>query len=230
MSGSLTSIYESVAYALSLHGRAIGRLQEQAATGNRINRGSDSPSDAYRLLGLNSQQRSLQSYRDNVIELIGNLEISSTIISDMAAELASTRTLLTQIVGGIHDSEGQKRIADVLNNTLEQLVSLANTKHASQYLFGGNNTGIPPYAVVREGGRIVQVNYQGAEAARQVSVAPGLDLEAYHVGDTIFRSQQRGDPIFLGEQRRRSRDRHVQRAGQRLADGGARWDELPGLD
>jgi flagellar hook-associated protein 3 FlgL len=198
MSGSLTSIYESVAYALSLHGRAIGRLQEQAATGNRINRGSDSPFDAYRLLGLNSQQRSLQSYRDNVIELIGNLQISSTIISDMAAELASTRTLLTQIVGGIHDSEGQKRIADVLNNTLEQLVSLANTKHANQYLFGGNNTGITPYAVVREGGRIVQVNYQGAEAARQVSVAPGLDIEAYHVGDMIFRSQQRGDPIFLG--------------------------------
>lgn len=198
MSGSLTSVYQSVAYALNLHGRAIGRLQEQAATGNRINRGSDGPSDAYRLLGLNSQERSLQSYSANITELIGNLEISSTIISDMAAQLAASRTLLTQIVGGIHDAEGQKRIADMLNNTLEQLVSLANTKHANQYLFSGNNTGIAPYAVVREGGLIVQVNYQGAEAARQVSVAPGLDIETYHVGDMIFRSQQRGDPIFLG--------------------------------
>ena len=164
MSGSLASIYDSVAYALGLHGKAITLLQEQASTGNRVNRGSDSPSDAYRLLGLNSQERSLQSYKENVSELIGNLEISSTIIADMSSELASTRTLLTQIVGGIHDAEGQKRIADKLNNTLEQLVSLANTKHASQYLFGGNNTGAAPYAVIREGGRIVEVTYTGSDS------------------------------------------------------------------
>ena len=104
MSGSLTSISENVRYALQLHGRAITRLQEQAATGNRVNRGSDSPSDAYRILGLNSQDRSLASYKENVTELIGNLEISSTIITDMASELAGTRTLLTQIVGGVHDA------------------------------------------------------------------------------------------------------------------------------
>ena len=43
MSGSLTSIYDSITYALSLHGKAITQLQEQASTGNRVNRGSDSP-------------------------------------------------------------------------------------------------------------------------------------------------------------------------------------------
>jgi len=198
MSGSLTSIYDSIAYALSLHGTAITRLQEQASTGNRVNRGSDSPSDAYRILGLNSQERSLQSYKENVTELIGNLEISSTIIADMSNELASTRTLLTQIVGGIHDAAGRERIADKLNNSLEQLVSLANTKHANQYLFGGNNTGMAPYAVVREGSRIVEVSYQGSDASRYVSVAPGLDLETYHVGDTVFRTNDREAPVFLG--------------------------------
>ncbi len=199
MSGSLTSISENVRYALQLHSRAMTRLQEQAATGNRVNRGSDSPSDAYRILGLNSQDRSLASYTGNVTELIGNLEISATIVTDMASELADTRTLLTQIVGGVHDVEGQKRIADKLNNTLEQLVSLANTKHANQYLFGGNNTSTAPYHVVREGGRISQVSYQGSDESRSVDVAPGLDIEAYHVGDTIFRSDDRGDPLFLGQ-------------------------------
>ena len=198
MSGSLTSIYENVGYALNLHGRAITLLQEQASTGNRVNRGSDSPSDAYRILGLNSQERSLESYKENVTELIGNLEVSSTIIEDMASELASTRTLLTQIVGGVHDAEGQKRIADALNNTLEQLVSLSNTKHASQYLFGGGNTAISPYAVTRENGRITAVTYQGGQKARRVDVAPGLDIEAYHVGDVVFRTDRREDPVFLG--------------------------------
>lgn len=198
MSGSLSSIYDSIAYALNLHGTAITQLQEQASSGNRVNRGSDSPSDAYRILGLNSQERSLQSYQENVTELIGNLEISSTIIADMSEELASTQTLLTQIVGGIHDAAGRERIADKLNNSLEQLVSLANTKHASQYLFGGNNTGTAPYAIVRQNGKIVDVSYQGSDASRHVDVAPGLDIETYHVGDTVFRASDRETPVFLG--------------------------------
>jgi len=199
MSGSLTSIYDTVSYALYLHGKAITQLQEQASTGNRVNRGSDSPSDAYRILGLNSQENSLGSFQENVTELIGNLEISSTIVADMASELANTRTLLTQVVGGIHDTEGRKRIADKLNDTLEQLVSLANTKNASQYLFGGDNTAAAPYTVVREDGQIIEVAYRGSEEARRVDVAPGLDIEAYSVGDDIFRVDERQDPVFLGE-------------------------------
>jgi len=198
MSGSLSSIYSSISYALSLHGQAITQLQEQSASGNRVNRGSDSPSDAYRILGLNSQEQSLKSYQENVTELIGNLEISSTIISDMSTELASNLTLLTQIVGGVHDSEGQKRIADKLNNSLEQLVSLANTKHAGLYLIGGNDTIAAPYEIQREEGKIVSVTYRGSETSRYVDVAADLRIESYHVGDKVFHTDDRETPVFLG--------------------------------
>jgi flagellar hook-associated protein 3 FlgL len=198
MSGSLTGIYENISYALQLQGRAITQLQEQASTGNRVNRASDDPSDAYRILGLNSQERSLDSYQENVTNLIGNLEMSSTITTSMASQLADVRTLLTQIVGGIHDTNGRARIAEKLNSTLEQLVSLANTKQGNQYLYGGNNTGAAPYAVVREGGRIMQVTYRGSQEARRVDVAPGLDVEACLVGDEVFRANDRSAPVFVG--------------------------------
>jgi flagellar hook-associated protein 3 FlgL len=198
MSGSLTGIYDTISYSLQLHGKAIALLQEQASTGNRVNRGSDSPSEAYRILGLNSQERALDNFQANVTETIGNLEMSATIVSDMATQLADVRTLLTQIVGGIHDANGRQRIADKVDNVLEQLVSLANTKHAGRYLFGGNDTGAAPYAVTRQGGRIVQVTYQGSADARRVDVAPGLDLEANLVGDAIFCAEDREAPVVLG--------------------------------
>ncbi|MEN6576857.1 MAG: flagellar hook-associated protein FlgL [Phycisphaerales bacterium] len=199
MSGSLASIYNNVSYALNLHSKAITVLQEQASTGNRVNRASDSPSEAYRILGLNSQERSLQGYQESVSELVGNLEISSTIIADMSSELSSIQTLLTQIVGGVYDAEGQKRIAEKINSSLEQLVSLANTKHASQYLFGGSDTGTKPYEVVREDGQIVEITYQGSDTSRSVNVASGLSIETYHVGDEVFHSDDREAPLFLGE-------------------------------
>jgi flagellar hook-associated protein 3 FlgL len=190
---------DNVSYALQLHGQAIMQLQEQAATGNRVNRPSDDPSSAYRILGLASQERHIEGFKENVTELIGNLEISSTILSDMASEMADARTLLTQIIGGIYDAEGQKRVAERLNDTLEQVVSLANSKYAKQYLFGGNSTAVAPYVVEREGGRIVGVTYQGSDESRRVDVAAALDIEGNLVGDEVFRSDRQEAPLFLGD-------------------------------
>jgi flagellar hook-associated protein 3 FlgL len=192
-------MYDNVSYALQLHSQAIMQLQEQAATGNRVNRPSDDPSSAYRILGLASQERSIEGFKENVTELIGNLEISSTILSDMASELADARTLLTQIIGGIYDAEGQKRVAERLNDTLEQVVSLANSKHAQRYLFGGNSTAVAPYVVEREGDRIVGVTYQGSDEARRLDVAAALDIEGNLVGDEVFRSDRRETPVFVGD-------------------------------
>ncbi len=198
MSGSLTSIYNNVSYALNLQSVAMTLLQEQASSGNRVNRASDSPSEAYRILGLNSQERSLSDYQGTVSELIGNLEISSTIIADMSSELASVETLLTQIVGGVYDEEGQRRIAEKINSALEQLVSLANTRHASQYLFGGADTSKAPYEIIRDDGQITDVIYQGSDTSRSINVSSGLAIETYQIGDKVFHSNDREIPVFLG--------------------------------
>jgi len=198
MSGSLTSIYNNVSYALNLQSMAMTLLQEQASSGNRVNRASDSPSEAYRILGLNSQERSLSDYQGTVSELIGNLEISSTIIADMSSELASVETLLTQIVGGVYDEEGQRRIAEKIDSALEQLVSLANTRHASQYLFGGADTSKAPYKIIRDDGQIADVVYQGSDTSRSINVSSGLAIETYQIGDKIFHSNDREIPVFLG--------------------------------
>jgi len=75
---------------INLNAEALVKLQEQAASGNYVNRASDSPSDAYRILALNSQERSLANYEEQITNLIGDLEITSTIIEDMAEALAAT--------------------------------------------------------------------------------------------------------------------------------------------
>ena len=80
MSGTLSNIYSNVNFALHLNTDAMTRLQEQAATGSEVNRASDDPSTAYRVLGLNSQVNSLENYSDHLSDAIGTLELSSTII------------------------------------------------------------------------------------------------------------------------------------------------------
>ena len=199
MSGSLNNIYNNVSYALYLHSVEMARLQEQTTTGSRINRPSDDPSAGYRVMILNSQDKSLENHINNLSEIIGTLEFSSTIIEDIASALTETKVRLTQIVGGIYHEEARERVAEGINDLLEQIVSLANSKHMGQYLFGGGNTASAPYLVERTNGRITSVTYQGDSENRDIEVAPGIKSSTVNVGNNIFCSDKRGEPIFLGD-------------------------------
>ena len=199
MSGTLNSIYNNVGFALNLHTDAMAYLQEQVSTGSRINRISDDPSAGYRVLGLNTNVKSLENYINNLSEVISILELSSTIIEDITSNFTETQIRLTQISSGIYDEAARKITAEGINDILEQIVSLANTKHMNQYLFGGTNTGSAPYTVERTDGKITRVTYQGSFENRDIEVAPGMKSSAFYIGDNIFRSNDRSAPVFIGD-------------------------------
>jgi len=199
MSGTLNNIYNNVSFALHLHTNAMAKLQEQASTGSRINRVSDDPTAAYRVLGLNSNEKSLENYINNLSEVASILELSSTILDNITSGLAETQIRLTQITSGIYDEAARKRTAEGIDDILEQIVSLANTQHMDQYLFGGTDTGSAPYTVERTNGKITKVTYQGSLESRDIEVAPGVESSAFYIGDNIFRSNDRSDPIFIGD-------------------------------
>ena len=192
---TLGNIYNNVSFALSLHTEAMARLQEQVATGSRINRASDDPSAAYRVLGLSSQKSLLENYMDGLMEVVTMLDMSYTAIDSMKHALSKVTARLTGISGTV----GAIGIAEEVNNWLESIVSLANTNHMGQYLFGGSNTGSAPYVVERTDGKITSVTYQGSLEDRDVEVAPGVEASAFHVGDNIFRSNNRSAPVFSGD-------------------------------
>jgi len=199
MSGALNNIYNNVSLALHLHTDAMANLQEQVSTGSRINRVSDDPAAAYRVLGLNTNEKSLENYIDNVSEVISILELSSTIIEDITSNFTETQVRTIQIISGIYDETARKRTAEKINDILEQTVSLANTKHMDQYLFGGTDTGSAPYTVERTNGKITRVTYQGSFENRDIEVAPGIESSTFYIGDNIFRSNDRSAPIFIGD-------------------------------
>ncbi|MHC4763447.1 MAG: flagellar hook-associated protein FlgL [Planctomycetota bacterium] len=199
MGGTLNNIYNNTYFALNLHYNAMARLQEQAYTGSRINRASDDPSAAYRVLGLDSQQKLLENYMDNISGAVGILESSSLNIESMASAIADTKASLTQILSETYNENDRIESARQINETLEHMVSLANTKHSGQYLFSGGNTSTAPYVVQRTDGEITSVTYQGSFQQRNIEVAPGVQSNAYHIGEDIFCSDNRNTPVFVGD-------------------------------
>jgi flagellar hook-associated protein 3 FlgL len=198
MSGSLNNIYNNVSFALNLHTESMAVLQEQASTGSRINRVSDDPTAAYRVLGLNTNYKSLENYINNLSEVVSTLELSSTIVEDITSGFTETLIRITQISSGLYDDEARQRTAEGINDILEQTVSLANTSHMNQYLFGGATTGTAPYTVERANGKITKVTYNGSLENRDIEVSPGVEASGFFIGDNIFRSDDRNAPVFSG--------------------------------
>ena len=199
MSGSLNNIYNNVSFALRLHTKEMTQLQEQVSTGSRINRVSDDSIAAYQILGLNTQQSTLGNYIDNLSEVSDTLQLSSTIIQDMVSVISEVRTRIAQISSGVYTDDSRQRTADGIDELLEQIVTLANTKHMGQYIFGGGSTTSQPYQVTRTDGEITSVTYQGSYENRSIEVAPSLKSSALLVGEEVFKSNDRGELIFVGD-------------------------------
>jgi len=199
MSGTLNTIYNNVSYALYVNSEALLRLQEQASTGSLINRASDNPSTAHRILALNSQKTSLDEYTNKLEEVSNILQLSSGVIDSISSTLSEAQTRLTQIVSGVYNDESRKTTAEGINDLLEQIVSLANTKHNREYIFGGGDSTSEPYLAERTDGEITRVTYRGKEENRNIEIAPGVQSSAFHVGSDLFQSDDRKEPIFISD-------------------------------
>jgi flagellar hook-associated protein 3 FlgL len=117
----------------------------------------------------------------------------------MTSALADAKVTMSQIVSGVYDEAERERSAEAIDSTLEQMVCLANTRHLNEYLFGGGDTGSAPYAVTQTNGKITSVTYQGSSENRRIEVAAGVQSSAFYVGDELFRSDSRSEPVFVGE-------------------------------
>lgn len=203
MSGTVSNVYNNIIYALNIHTTSLASLQEQAATGACINRPSDDPSSAYRVLGLNSQEQSLENYIDTIETAINSLEMASDVLSNMSETLSETMADLTQILNGTYgeDEEGQAardRLAQEIEDVLEGMLSSANTQYVDQYLFSGASTSVIPYAIEYENGQIVSVTYQGSLDERSIEVADNIQTDIFYSGNDIFAGNNRGTPEFYG--------------------------------
>ena len=198
MSGSLSSIYNNISFALRQHTMVMAKLQEQVASGSRVNRASDDPTGAYQILGLNSQQKSLDNYIENISSASDILSLSDTIIGSIKSSLSAVRNTVSQVASGTYSEDARQRAAEQVNQMLEQIVLLANTQQSGQYLFGGSKSGDAPYTVERTDGKITSVIYNGASDQRGIEVGPGVQMDILSAGDRIFCSDDRSEPVFSG--------------------------------
>ena len=193
------AIYNNVTFALRSQAAELARLQEQAASGVRVVRASDDPANAYRILQLRGQGRSVASYRGNIDGVVRNLEQAYNVLSKVSANLTQALTSTTQVASSTYTQDSRLIRAAEIDSLLEDTCMWANSQHLGQHLFSGATVKTEPYVAEYAGDRITSVRYQGSPSDLSVPVAPGVENSGVFVGDRVFRSDDHGQAVFVGD-------------------------------
>lgn len=188
-----------------LYARALGdvqrglfrysQLQQQVATGRRVNRPSDDPAAALRILPLKGDLRDLEQLSSNVSLARETLNTSTASLEDASAVMQRVRELTTQAANGTLSNSDRASIGAEVEQLLSQVLGIANSRRGDRYLFGGTANGEAPFALVGAEGH-QRVVYRGNRDSLDIDVAPGVSTALNVPGDAIFLARDRGATTF----------------------------------
>jgi len=168
------------------------RLQNQAATGQRVQLPEDDPRAMRRVLDMQTEARSIDQYGDN----IGRIKESTTAaysamsslkkLNDRAGEIAT-------LADGLKSPQELNIYGQEIDQMIEEGVQTANMTHRGDYLFAGSAVDKPPFTVTRDAnGKITAVNYTGDKTAFTAEISNNVQSEGAPIGANTSGSGPRG--------------------------------------
>lgn len=119
-------------------------LNEQLATGQRISKVSDDSASANRILDMQEEKNRITQFSKNAARAqnINNTTISQLQnlmqISDRVGELAT-------LANGLTGADGLRAYSEEVDELIQHALQGANAKFNGEYIFGGSNSGEPPF-------------------------------------------------------------------------------------
>jgi flagellar hook-associated protein 3 FlgL len=164
----------------------------QLSSGRRVNQPSDDPAAAAAMVNENSYYKSVDQFTANSDTLTNVLNTGSSTLASAVTLLQKALTLGTEGANGTNNTTNLTAIATEVSDIKSQMLSIANTSFAGQYLFAGTATGTAPY--VADATTPTQIDYVGNSQQAKVQIGTGLSVSANLPGNSIF--SQSGADVF----------------------------------
>jgi flagellar hook-associated protein 3 FlgL len=125
----------------------LSDLQEQLATGKRLRRPSDDPVDVANDLRLISRQKELKQHKKNIEDSISYMLITETSMESTNTLMQRVRELAVQASSDTLSANEREYLNKEVEQLFRQQIALVNTKFKGDYVFGGQQTKVPPIVV-----------------------------------------------------------------------------------
>jgi flagellar hook-associated protein 3 FlgL len=173
---------------------ALGRLQEQASSGNRILSPEDDPLGSVAVSNYGTQIAHYDTDLTNISTATDSLNVSVSTLQNVNNILTQARQLAIQGGNPGYDASSLSALGDQVDALYQQLVAAANTQNNGHYIFGGTQTQTTPFVTNAQG----NVSYAGGTAAASVPVGSSQSVNTYYAGSAIFQPPGNGVTVYTG--------------------------------
>ena len=184
---------------LQRHQKDMDNIQNQLATGKKVRVPRDNPVAATNQMLYRSRLSEVEQYIKNVEESSSKLNEVDTALQSTTRIFHRIRVLAVQGANGIYSNfELKEAAATEINQLLEELVNIANTKGSTgRSVFGGHKTGteeqpnpfVPIYMTLtagRQGDAMIGVEYRGNTGQQMREVGKGEYMDINIPGNSVF--------------------------------------------
>jgi flagellar hook-associated protein 3 FlgL len=171
----------------------VSRLQQQIASGKRIQSPADDPAGAVRILDVRQAIDTTTQYQRNINLARGRLAVEDSTLDSTLDVLGRVRELAIQANNDTQSPQTRATLATEVRQRLEDLMALANTTGANgEYLFSGFSTKTQPFAVDGAGNYV----YQGDQGQRFLQVSATRQVADRDTGADVFMKVPTGNGSF----------------------------------
>lgn len=171
----------STATRINAQRMRLSTLQEQLATGRRINRASDDPSGMEMVLSLRTSQAEIEQFERNAQTANQKLVAADDAVNSYQNVLERVRVLVTQGLSDTSTQAAKNALATEIEVLRARILTTANAANNGEYLFGGIRQNEAPFDP------LTAVASPNPTSAQYIQIEPGSGAIAVGVtADTIF--------------------------------------------
>ncbi len=173
---------------LRVHMRDILKLQNQLATGHRINRPSEDPIGTRNAIDSRSLIQKGEQYIDNISMTRPQLQETASMVAHGINAIQRVRELTLQGANGLNDDETRSYLAEEVNEILESMLDNANHISNGRYIFSGSKTLTPAFSASRDPvtNEITSVTYNGDYDDINLSVTDNIKVPINLPGGEVY--------------------------------------------
>lgn len=159
-------------------------LQRKIATGNKIEKPSDSPVGAAKIMRLSNQLGRSDTYLNNISNSLDFLNDTTLSLESLQNETMSISDKLIQVA---NDSNigNYNSFADQIDFALKNMMNLANTESQGKYIFGGTDFSSQPFGTTADG-LSVEVKAKNISGQNLVKTAATISQKINISGAELF--------------------------------------------
>jgi flagellar hook-associated protein 3 FlgL len=189
----------TMTFNLKRHQFEMDRIQDSLATGKRVRLPRDNPIASTNQMLYRTRVTEIKQYISNIDETRSRLDEIDVALQSATRIFQRLRVLAVQGAHGIYSSfERKEAAATEINELLEEIVTIANSRSATgKLIFGGHQTGTEdspnPFVSIyqtltagNQGDAMTGVEYRGNVGRLLREVARGEFMEASIPGNMVF--------------------------------------------